>query len=277
VFDQLNQVTELIHPGANPFSGPKRPGCRGSSPANLRMPFFFAALCLLIPGIAVRASAQAAPAAEGRTPAATAPSAESSFVEPESPVTKKPVESDLTVEGLVSYGNYRIFASSTNCKIGDIGIEYARHSWGRLLGARMDYVGEVEPVIILNKPTVIDVWGITKTDSRVTVPGAAILPIGLRMMWLDNRGIKPYLMAKAGVIGFTQKVPAAQSTYESFTLQSSFGLQVRMNESYDLRLGLFGDFHFSNGFITPVNPGLDVMNAQLGITYHLGSRHRRAH
>jgi hypothetical protein len=54
------------------------------------------------------------------------------------------------------------------------------------------------------------------------------------------------------------------------TLQSAMGLQVRMSPRYDLRLGLFGDFHFSNGFITPVNPGLDVMNAQIGLTYHVG-------
>jgi hypothetical protein len=48
------------------------------------------------------------------------------------------------------------------------------------------------------------------------------------------------------------------------------GVQARLKPRVDLRLGLFSDFHFSNGFIVPVNPGLDVMNANLGITYHLG-------
>jgi hypothetical protein len=27
--------------------------------------------------------------------------------------------------------------------------------------------------------------------------------------------------------------------------------------------------HFSNAFMVPINPGLDVMNANLGLTYHL--------
>jgi hypothetical protein len=47
-------------------------------------------------------------------------------------------------------------------------------------------------------------------------------------------------------------------------------MQVRMNERLDLRLGLFTDFHFSNAFIVPVNPGLDVMSSTLGVSYHLG-------
>ena len=55
----------------------------------------------------------------------------------------------------------------------------------------------------------------------------------------------------------------------NFSLQSGMGVQVKMNERWDLRLGLFSDFHFSNDFIVPVNPGLDVMNANLGLTYHL--------
>jgi hypothetical protein len=40
-----------------------------------------------------------------------------------------------------------------------------------------------------------------------------------------------------------------------------------MTERLDLRLGLFGDFHFSDAFIVPVNPGLDVMNATVGVSY----------
>jgi len=41
-----------------------------------------------------------------------------------------------------------------------------------------------------------------------------------------------------------------------------------MSDRWGLRLGLFSDFHFSNDFIVPVDPGLDVMNANLGVSYH---------
>lgn len=187
------------------------------------------------------------------------------------PVTlKPPPERDITVEGLASYGNYRIFAATTNSHIYDGGIEYDRHSWHRFLGARMDYVGEVLPVVILRQPTNVDIYGITVNQTKKTVYGFDISPIGFRWMWFDKHTIKPYVMAKGGIIAFSQKVPTSKSTYENMTLQSAMGLQVRMSPRYDLRLGLFGDFHFSNGFITPVNPGLDVMNAQIGLTYHVG-------
>jgi hypothetical protein len=181
-------------------------------------------------------------------------------------------DSEITVEGLVSYGNYHIFASGENCKLYDVGIEYDRHYWGHLFKARVDYVAEVMPMVLLNQPTEMSIWGNTESASRKTVPGVDISPIGIRWLWRDGKVIKPYLMAKGGALVFSQKPLSNKTTYENLSLQSAFGVEVRMNERYDLRLGLFGDFHFSDGFIVPVNPGLDVMNATFGLTYHLGSK-----
>jgi hypothetical protein len=182
---------------------------------------------------------------------------------------KLPPASDLTVEGLVSYGNYHIFASGENCRLYDIGIEYDRHTWGHLLGSRVDWVAEIQPMVLLNQPKEMDIWGNSLTAARKTVPGIEIAPIGIRWLWRDGKAIKPYLMAKGGVLVFAQKPLSNKTTYENLTLQSSIGLEVRINERFDLRLGLFGDYHFSDAFIVPVNPGLDVMNATMGLTYHL--------
>jgi hypothetical protein len=88
------------------------------------------------------------------------------------------------------------------------------------------------------------------------------------MMWRDGKSWKPYLMAKGGMIAFPKKVVSENATYESFSLQSAMEIQTRLTERLDLRLGLFSDFHFSDAFIVPVNPGLDVMNANLGVSYH---------
>jgi hypothetical protein len=189
---------------------------------------------------------------------------------------KPPVASEITVEGLVSYGNYRIFASGENCKLYLIGIEYDRHSWGHFLGSRVDYVAEFIPMVLLNQPTEMDIWGSTESASRKTVPGIDIAPIGIRWLWRDGKAIKPYLMAKGGALVFAQKPLSSKTTYENLSLQSATGLEVRINDRFDLRLGLFGDFHFSDGFIVPVNPGLDVMNATMGLTYHLHSKRQIA-
>jgi len=189
---------------------------------------------------------------------------------------KPPAESEITVEGLVSYGNYKIFASGENCKLYLIGIEYDRHIWGHLLGSRVDYVAEFIPMVLLNQPTEMDIWGNTLSAARKTVPGIDIAPIGIRWLWRDGKAIKPYLMAKGGALVFAQKPLSSKTTHENMSLQSAVGLEVRMNDRVDLRLGLFGDFHFSDGFIVPVNPGLDVMNATIGLTYHLHSKRQIA-
>lgn len=181
---------------------------------------------------------------------------------------KPPVESEIVVEGLASYGHYKIFASGSGCKLYTGGIEYDRHSWGYFLKARVDYVAEVLPLVLLSEAQKSDIWGTPTTTAREIVPGFAIFPIGFRLMWRDHKSWKPYLMAKGGMIAFPKKVVSEQATYESFSLQSAIGMQTRMTERLDLRLGLFSDFHFSNAFMVPVNPGLDVMNANLGISYH---------
>jgi hypothetical protein len=118
----------------------------------------------------------------------------------------------------------------------------------------------------------MDIWGNPLTTTRKIVPGVDISPVGFRWLWRDGRAIKPYMVAKVGVIAFTQKALSSRATYENFSLRSTAGLQIRLNDRFDLRLGLFGYMHFSNGFITPVNPGLDVMDSSLGLTYHLGSK-----
>ncbi len=181
-----------------------------------------------------------------------------------------PVARELTFVSLASYGHYKIFASGSGAKLYTSGVEYDRNSWGRLLGAQFDYVAEFLPVVMLDAAKSSDIWGTPTTKAHEIVPGVGFSPIGFRLEWRDQKAVKPYLMAKGGVIIFSKKELSQQATYENFSLQSSTGLQVRMTPRIELRLGLFGDFHFSDAFIVPVNPGLDVMNASLGITYHLG-------
>ena len=183
---------------------------------------------------------------------------------------RQPVESDLTVEALASYGHYKIFASGSGCHLYTGGVEYDRHSWGRFLGARLDYVAEVLPLVLLDAPLTQDIWGTPTSPDRHIVPGLGFSPIGFRMLWRDRKAIKPYLTAKGGLLIFPQKVLSQNASYVNFSLQSAMGVQARLTPRFDLRLGLFSDFHFSDDFIVPVNPGLDVMNANLGLTYHFG-------
>ncbi|MDR3772339.1 MAG: acyloxyacyl hydrolase [Terracidiphilus sp.] len=187
---------------------------------------------------------------------------------------KVPVKQEMILEGMMSYGNYKIFASGYDEKLYTGGVEYDRHSWGRFLGSEMDYVAEILPFVLLDKPLKTNPYGSPSYPVNVNkgireyVPGLGISPIGFRWQWRSGKKIRPYLEAKGGVLAFTKKVPATQATYVNFSLQSATGVQVMLNPKWGLRLGVFSDFHFSNAFIVASNPGLDVMNANLGLSYH---------
>lgn len=184
----------------------------------------------------------------------------------------EPMKQEIIIEGLMSYGNYKIFASGYDEKLFTGGVEYNRHSWGHFLGGEMDYVAEVLPFVLLDKPRSVDNYGnprpISQKNIREYVPGVGFSPIGFRLQWRSAKRIRPYLEAKGGVLVFTKKVPSTNASYENFSLQSATGLQVMLNQRWGLRLGVFSDFHFSNSFVVPINPGLDVMNANLGLSYH---------
>jgi len=182
-------------------------------------------------------------------------------------------EREVVFEGLASYGNYKLFASEVDTKIYTGGLEYDRHSWGYALHARMDYVAEFLPVVVFSELADTDFFGnqIAGTSpSRRLLYGVGFSPIGLRMMWRDKKAIKPYLLFKGGLLVFDHKAISNHAAYENFSMQSGLGVQTRLTNRLDLRLGLWGDFHFSDGFVVPVNPGTDMMNTNIGISYHLG-------
>jgi opacity protein-like surface antigen len=199
------------------------------------------------------------------------PSTPATQTRPPTAGEKPPVASEITLEGLGSFGHYHIFADSWWSDLYWAGVEYDRHSWGNFLKAQMDYVAEVQPVVILRQPSNTDVWGDPLSTDRELVPGIGIVPIGLRMMWRSGAKCKPYFVAKGGMVGFTKKALSRDGSYVNLSLQFGIGMQVHLKDRLDMRLG-YSDFHFSDAFIVPSNPGLDVMSYTAGLTYHLGKR-----
>jgi hypothetical protein len=187
-------------------------------------------------------------------------------------VERQPIKSELVFEDIGSIGHFHIYTSSgVKAGLHAGGLEYDRNSWGQFLGARMDYVAEVLPVAVLNQPTNADFWGNPLSTNMENIPGLAIAPIGLRMLWRDGKRIMPYAFSKGGMIGFSKKALSPTASYENFTLQFSLGVQCRLNERWDFRAGLLY-FHFSNNFIVPSNPGFDSTSYSGGFSYHLGKR-----
>lgn len=179
-------------------------------------------------------------------------------------------EREVAIEGFVSYGNWQIFAAGESEALYTAGLEYDRNSWGRFAGAQMDYASEVLPFVLLRQPRVIDSWGNRISKDNVFLHGLGFSPIGLRMQWRSNKTFKPYFTVKGGAVAFTQKALSPDASYYAFSLGESIGFYARMSERWDMRVGIFGDYHFSNAYITSYNPGLDVMNSSIALSYHLG-------
>jgi len=185
---------------------------------------------------------------------------------------KRTPESEIAVEGMYSYGNWQIFAAGYHEQLYTAGFEYDRHSWGKFIGAQMDYAADLAPLVLLRQPAILNEYGIdrSKPGDTVLLHGLAFSPIGLRMEWRHDKAFKPYFTVLGGAIGFNKKALSPDASYYDFTLHESIGFYLRMTQRVDMRFGLFGDFHFSNAYITNYNPGLDVMNSQLAVSYHFG-------
>jgi hypothetical protein len=187
---------------------------------------------------------------------------------------REPVDSEVIFEALGSFGHYHIFASSEWEYFHAGGLEYDRHSWGKFIGARMDYVAEILPIVLLKQPSKTDVFGDPLSTSFQTLGGLGISPVGLRMLWKDDKKWKPYYVIKCGMIGFAQKALSQDGSYENFSLQQSVGIQFKLSNQWDLRAGI-GDFHFSNAYLVPADPGIDEMTYNAGLSYHFPKKQAR--
>jgi len=193
------------------------------------------------------------------------------------PSAKTPVDSEIVFEGMQSFGHLYILASPGSSWFTSGAIEYDRHSWGRFAGARLDYSADFMPLIILTQPSKTDEWGNPARGSSAheSFPGVGISPIGVRLLWRDGKRVKPYLISKLGLTGYTQKAFSQFGSYEEFCGQVNVGMQIKLTDRWDFRAG-FQYFHQSNGFVVPSDPGLDAMTYRGGLSYHLGKA-RPAH
>lgn len=238
-------------------------GCCFAGNIHLNRIFLLAAFCLL--------AAQPTYSQETETEAVTNPASDTEIVMTPAPA-KQPVKSEISVMAMVPDGNFTLWSSTIRCHAWTVGVEYDRNSWGHLLKSQFDYVAEVIPVVILSQPAVADFWGNARSPNQVLVPGLSISPFGLRMLWGENRAIRPYFIGKLGAVVFTQKAFSPNASYVNFNIQSAAGVQIKLTNRVDLRVEPFEFFHVSNGYLAASNPGMDEIGVRFGMTYHLGKQ-----
>lgn len=178
-------------------------------------------------------------------------------------------DSELIIEGGSSLGNVRVFDFAEGRRINPFGIEYDRRLWNHILTARLDYVAELLPVVLVNEPASYTIDSIALTSARQTKFGVGIAPIGFRLLWRRNKELKPYFLAKGGFLYFPDRVLSQQATKLEFSAQFGVGVEQTLTPRLGLRVG-FSDFHFSNGNIARKNPGIDFMYFSAGLCYRFG-------
>ena len=108
----------------------------------------------------------------------------------------------------------------------------------------MDYTADIMPLAILTQPSKTDVWGNPLTTDREHVPGLAFSPIGLRMMWIDGKRIKPYFFIKGGLIGFTKKALSKNAIVRKLHASRKPGRSIQTDRpmGFSHRVPLFSFF-----------------------------------
>jgi opacity protein-like surface antigen len=178
-------------------------------------------------------------------------------------------ETEIVVESGQSFGNIHLFAYADDRSLNPYGVEFDRHSWGGLLTARVDYVAEILPVVLLNEPAKYGADSEPLTTARQVQYGAGFSPVGVRLLWRRDRALKPYLIGKGGILYFQNRVLSTEGSHLNFSAQFGAGIETRLTRRVDLRLG-YSDFHMSNGDIVARNPGIDFMYANAALAFRFG-------
>jgi hypothetical protein len=167
-----------------------------------------------------------------------------------------PAESEISFVGGGSLGHVNLFGYADQRQLDLFGVQYARHSWGSLLTARVDYMAEVLPAVLLNEPREYGANSVALSNQRKWIYGANVSPVGVRLLWRRNKRWRPYLIGDGGVLYFKDRVLSTRGTHLNFSAEFGAGAQFRLYPRTQLRLG-YSLYHFSNGDIARSNPGLD--------------------
>jgi hypothetical protein len=133
------------------------------------------------------------------------------------------------------------------------GFAYSYRCWA-WSGVSISYTGELMPVAVLAQP---DQY-LPQFVPAHAVYGFAASPIGFTADFARHRGIYPFLQTNAGIIASSEPIPINinGATGLNFLIDVGGGIHLKTGEKRAFTLG-YKFLHISNGFTSPVNPGVD--------------------
>lgn len=135
--------------------------------------------------------------------------------------------------------------------IAGLGYSYRCWIWPSI---SISYSGELMPAAVLLQP---DQY-LPKFVSAHAVYGFAITPLGFTADFGRSHRLFPFLETNAGIIASSEPVPinVTGATGLNFLIDAGGGVRIKTGERRAISLG-YKFLHISNGFTSPVNPGVD--------------------
>ena len=170
--------------------------------------------------------------------------------------------------GGISFDATTLIGKTPDAKFGNIGLRY-----GRVLAASktvaFEWTIDAIPLSILsnNRFTAVPngTGSFTVTQTRKSVYGWGLAPIGLKFNFRRNRRVQPFGQATGGFLYFNEQVPLAGAARFNFTFDFSGGVQVVNSNRRAFTIG-YKYQHISNGYRANFNPGVDLQMVFVGFS-----------
>ena len=166
---------------------------------------------------------------------------------------------EFGIWGGISFDSPTLIGKTPNSRFGNIGLRY-----GRVLAASktvaFEWTIDAVPLSILsnNRFTAVPSGsGFVVTQTRKSVYGWGVSPIGLKFNFRRNRRVQPFGQATGGFLYFNEQVPLAGAARFNFTFDFSGGVQIVNSNRRSFTIG-YKYQHISNANRATFNPGVDV-------------------
>lgn len=175
---------------------------------------------------------------------------------------------EFGVWGGISFHAPTLIGKTPAAMFGNIGLRY-----GRVLAASntvaFEYTIDAVPVASLWTkkftlvPTSPGVFSVKET--RESVYAAGLSPIGFKLNFRRQKQVQVFASSTGGFLYFQDQVPVSGAARFNFTYDFSGGVQLVNTNRRSFLLG-YKYQHISNGFTSPINPGVDVQMVFAGFS-----------
>ena len=167
---------------------------------------------------------------------------------------------ELGVWGGISFHSPTLLGKTPDARFGNIALRY-----GRVLASNesvaFQWTVDAVPLSILSLKrltfTQTSPGTFTLTSTRDSAYGAGLSPIGLKFNFRPQRRVQPFANTTGGFLFFNEDVPVPGAARFNFTFDFSGGIQV-VNSSRRAFMVGYKYQHISNGYHSPINPGVDL-------------------